>query len=241
MLITVCVRFRRENSICCGSGRCSMPCSGELLEQPVVERPLVLELQRADGVRDVLQRVLDGVRVGVHRVDAPLVARAVVRGALDAVDGRVAHVDVGRGHVDLRAQHVGAVGVLAVAHLAEERQVLRRRALAEGRVLAGLAEAAAVALHLLGRLRIHVGVAVLDQALGELVHEVEVVAREVELLVARRRSRSPATSPSPMMESTYSCSSFSGLVSSKRMWQMPPYSFARPKFRQIDFACPMWR
>src|SRR5207248_1327142 len=41
-----------------------------------------------------------------------------------------------------------------------------------------------------------------------------------------------------MMESTYSCSSFSGLVSSKRRFVWPPNSAAKPKFRQIDFACP---
>ncbi len=44
-----------------------------------------------------------------------------------------------------------------------------------------------------------------------------------------------------MIESTYSCSSFSGLVSSKRRLQVPPNWFAIPKFRQIDLAWPMCR
>src|SRR5689334_17522327 len=44
-----------------------------------------------------------------------------------------------------------------------------------------------------------------------------------------------------MMESTYSCSSFSGLVSSKRRLVLPPNSAAKPKFRQIDLACPRCR
>ena len=39
----------------------------------------------------------------------------------------------------------------------------------------------------------------------------------------------------------YSCSSLSGFVSSNRRWQRPPNSWAMPKFKQIDFACPMWR
>src|ERR1700693_3575597 len=42
-----------------------------------------------------------------------------------------------------------------------------------------------------------------------------------------------------MMESTYSVSSFSGLVSSKRRLVCPPNSAARPKSRQIALACPM--
>ena len=41
------------------------------------------------------------------------------------------------------------------------------------------------------------------------------------------------------MESTYSCSSVVGLVSSKRRLNFPPYLTASPKLRQIDFACPI--
>src|SRR5436305_3303668 len=44
-----------------------------------------------------------------------------------------------------------------------------------------------------------------------------------------------------MIESTYSVSSFSGLVSSKRRLVPPPNSSARPKSRQIALACPMCR
>jgi hypothetical protein len=50
---------------------------GQAVQQPVVEGALVLELEGADGVGDVLERVLDGVGEGVHRVDAPPVAGAV--------------------------------------------------------------------------------------------------------------------------------------------------------------------
>src|SRR5436309_228506 len=44
-----------------------------------------------------------------------------------------------------------------------------------------------------------------------------------------------------MIESTYSVSSFSGLVSSKRRFVCPPNSSASPKSRQIALACPMCR
>ena len=47
------------------------------LQQPVVERPLILELQGADRMSDVFQRVFDWMRESVHRVDAPPVARIV--------------------------------------------------------------------------------------------------------------------------------------------------------------------
>src|SRR5690606_27014796 len=126
----------------------------------------------------------DGVRVGVHGVDAPLVAGVVVLGVLDAVDGRVAQVDVGAGHVDPGAQHHGAVGVLTALHFAEARQVVGGAAAAEGAVHAGLAEVAPVGTHLLGRLLVHVGVTGLDEVFGRAVHEVEVVAGLVGPVVA---------------------------------------------------------
>ena len=128
-------RLSRANSICCGSGRASRPKSASRSLHPVVERAVVLELERADRVGDVLQRVRDAVGVVVHRVDAPLVAGAVVVRVADAVDDRVAQVDVRRVHVDLQPQHARAVGELAGAHAAEQVEVLRRRAVAIGAVL----------------------------------------------------------------------------------------------------------
>ena len=83
---------------------------------------MILELQRADRVRDVFERVRDRVRVIVHRIDAPFVAGAVMVGVTDAVDRRVAQVHVGRGHVDLRAQDVLAIGEFAGLHAAEQVQ-----------------------------------------------------------------------------------------------------------------------
>ena len=81
------------------------------------------------------------VRVVVHRVDAPGVAGAVVGGVPDAVEQRVAQVHVGRRHVDLRAQHVRAVGELAGPHAREEVEVLRDRPVAVRAVLARLGDA----------------------------------------------------------------------------------------------------
>ena len=51
----------------------------ERVHQPVIERTMVLELQRAERMRDPLERVRQRVRVVVHRVDAPGVAGPVVR------------------------------------------------------------------------------------------------------------------------------------------------------------------
>ena len=149
---------------------------------PAVERLMVGELERAHGVGDVLDRIGLAVRVVVHGVDAPLVAGAVMRGVEDAVHDRVAHVEVGRGHVDLGAQHARAVGELAVLHAHEEVEILFDGAVAIGAVLAGLGQGAAVLADLVGGEVVDVGLAGLDQLEGPLVELAEVVGGVAEPL-----------------------------------------------------------
>ena len=102
----------------------------ELVDEPVVQRPVILEFERAQRVRDALNRVRQRMREVVHRIDAPGVARPMMRGVPDAIERRVAHVEIRRRHVDLRAQDVRAVFELARAHPGEEVEVLRDRAIA---------------------------------------------------------------------------------------------------------------
>jgi hypothetical protein len=135
-------------------------------------------------VRDVLQRVLDRVREGVHRVHTPLVAGVVVGGVADAVDRRVAQVDVGRAHVDPGPQDVGAVGELAGPHALEEIHVVFDAAGAEGRILPRLGQRAAVDAHFLGRLAVDIGVASRNQVFGKLRHPVEIIGGVVEVAFA---------------------------------------------------------
>ena len=147
----------------------------QLLDVPVVQRPVILELQRADGVGDALDGIGLAVGVVVHRVDAPLVAGAVVLGVEDAVHHRVAHVQVGRGHVDLGPQGPGAVRELAGAHALEQVQVLLDRAVAIGALPAGFGQRAPVLPNLVRGQIADVGLAGLDQLDGPLVQLVEVV------------------------------------------------------------------
>ena len=77
-----------------------------------------------------------------------------------AVDDGVAHVDVGRRHVYLCAQHLGAVGIDARLHLAEELQVLLHAPVPVWRGSARLCKRAAGGGYLLGGEVAHVGVAV---------------------------------------------------------------------------------
>ena len=125
------------------------------------------------------------MRVVVHRVDAPRVAGAVMVRAADAVQHRVAHVDVRRRHVDLRAQHARAVGELAGAHPPEQVEVLVHRAVAVRALAARLRQRAAVLADLVGGQVVDVRLAVADQLLGAVVELLEVVGRVVEPVVPR--------------------------------------------------------
>ncbi len=156
----------------------------KLLDVPLVERLMVGELQGTHGVRDLFERIRLAVREVVHRIDAPLVAGAVMLGVEDAVHDRVAHVEVGRGHVDLGAQDAGAVGKLALAHALKQVEILLDAAVAVGAVCAGLGEGAAMLANLLGGEVIDVGLAGLDQLhrpREELIEVVGGVAETVPL------------------------------------------------------------
>ena len=94
----------------------------------------------------------------------------------DAVHHRVSHVEVRRGHVDLRAQRARAVLELPGAHAREEIQVLVDRTLSVGTVASRLVDRAAVLAGLVRGEVAHVREALLDQLHREAVELLEVVA-----------------------------------------------------------------
>ena len=154
----------------------------KLVEEPVVQGAMVLELQRAQRMRDAF----DGVRLAVGEVvggvDAPRVSGAVVRGFEDAIHHRIAQVQVWRGHVDLRPEGPGAVLELAGPHPLEEAQVLLDRPVVVGALLSGSGERSAILAYLLGAQVTDVGLALLDQPHREVVELLIVAGGEVLVL-----------------------------------------------------------
>jgi hypothetical protein len=73
----------------------------QLLYEPIVQRAMVYELQRADGVGNMFYAITLAVREIIHRIDTPFISRAVVMLMLDAVDNRVAEEKVGMSHIHL--------------------------------------------------------------------------------------------------------------------------------------------
>ena len=155
---------------------------GDVLDDPVVEGPVVLKLQGAQGVGDALHGVLKGVGVVVHGVDAPLVPGAVVAGVVDPVDHRVSHIEVAGGQVDLGPQGVPAVLKLPCPHPAEQVQALLFGAVPVG-ALGGVGQIPPHLLHLLRGQLAHVSQALFDQLLGALVHGLKVIGGVVEPVV----------------------------------------------------------
>ena len=149
----------------------------ERLDEPVVQRTVHVEFQGADRVGDPLDRVALAVGVVVHRVDAPLVARAVMLGVDDAVHDRVAEQHVRMGHVDLGAQHLGSVGELAVLHSREQIEVFLHRTVAPRRGRSRHGYRTAVFADLVLRLVVDIGQPLLDQYDGPFVELVEIVRR----------------------------------------------------------------
>ena len=59
----------------------------------------------------------------IHGIDMIAVARVMMLGMFDAVDGGIAHVKVGGCHVNPSAQNIGAFGEIAFFHLIKKSNV----------------------------------------------------------------------------------------------------------------------
>ena len=123
---------------------------------------MVLKLQRAQGVGDPLQSILNGVGKVVHGVDAPLVALTVMVHMPDAVENGVAHIEVAGGKVDFGTEGVTVILKFAGTHPGEEVQALLHGPVPPGRLGRGV-HIAPVFLELLGGQLADVGQALFDQ------------------------------------------------------------------------------
>src|SRR5271154_3050909 len=100
-----------------------------------------------------MRNALDGVRLAVGeivaRIDAPGLAGARMLGVKDAIEHRIAQVDVARTHVDLGAQHARAVRKLTGAHAAKQIEIFLDAPAPVRALRASLRQRAARETHLL--------------------------------------------------------------------------------------------
>ena len=93
---------------------------GYIVDDPVVKGPVILVLKGAEGMGDTLQCVLNGVGKVIHGENAPLCTLTVMLNVADAVDDRVAHIEVAAFKVYLGTESVFALLELAISHTAEK-------------------------------------------------------------------------------------------------------------------------
>ncbi|CCJ97352.1 hypothetical protein BN130_3945 [Cronobacter malonaticus 507] len=125
--------------------------NGDVIQHPVIQTTVVLELQRTERMGDAFQRIGDAVGEVVHRVDAPFVARLVMFGEFNAIQHRVTHHDKRRRHINFRAQARFALFKPTGTHFLKQRQVFFHTAIAERAVFARCGQRAAVFADLLRR------------------------------------------------------------------------------------------
>ncbi len=154
----------------------------EVVDEPAIERLVVGKLEAAHRMRHVLNRIRLPVRVVIHRIDAPFVARAMMRRVQDAIHHRIAHVQVRRRHVDLGPQHAAAIGELALLHPNKQVKILFNGPVAIRAVLARLGQCAAVLADLIGSEVIDVCLAGPDQLQRPLVELPEIVRGKAQAL-----------------------------------------------------------
>ena len=207
----------------------------DVIDHPVVKRPMVLELERAERVRDPFDRIRDRVVVG--RINTPCLAGPMMRRVADAYSVGSRMLIFGE-PMSIRARSMRAPSRNSPARIRRNRSRLS----AAERLRCGLLRPGSVSVPrnsrgLVGGETVHVGEAV-ESAARQTCTSVQ---SNPTRSTADRPSRTPATGRPARSTRRTPASSLVGFVSSKRRLQTPANSSATPKLRQIDFAWPMCR
>ena len=154
----------------------------QTVNDPIIERTVDFEFQSAHRVRHAFERIFNRMGEVIHRITVPGVARVVVGLIDNAVDDRVAEVDVGRSHVNLGAEAVRTFSEFTSAHATEEIEVFFYATIAIGGETAGFLRDATISLPLLLGEFAHIGLTATNQFLGNLPHGVKHIASVEELV-----------------------------------------------------------
>ena len=136
---------------------------------------MLLKFEGAQRVRNPLDRIRYWVREVVHWIDAPLIARPMMRHMGDTVNHRVAHDEIRRCHVDLCTQDARAIWELSRTHAREEVEILLHGAIAVRTFPPRLGQRTAMRANLICREIIYVCKPFLNQRDGISIHLLEVI------------------------------------------------------------------
>ena len=127
------------------------------------------------------QGIGNTVRVIVHRVDTPFVAGALMADMTDAVENRVAQVDIGRGHIDSGAQHMRPVREFSGTHTAKQVETFSCRAIAIRAVCAWFSQCAAQFPDFISSLAVYICFSLCNQIFGKFVQLIKVIRGVVKM------------------------------------------------------------
>ena len=85
---------------------------------------MIFELQSTKRMGDTLHGIGNWVGKIIHWIDAPLVPGFLMALVLNAIQGGIAHVDIGAGHVNLGPKDMLTVLVVTRTHLFEHFHIL---------------------------------------------------------------------------------------------------------------------
>ena len=91
-------------------GRC------QLIQKPIVKRPMNLKFQRTDRMSDSFEIVTLSMSKVVHRIDAPPITGSMMATVDNPVHDRVTHQHIGSSHIDLSPQHPATFRELSIFH-----------------------------------------------------------------------------------------------------------------------------
>ena len=138
---------------------------------------MIFELERAQRMRNAFDGIGQTVREVVHRIDRPRIAGVLMRNLADAIQRRIAKIDVAARHVDLRAQGFRAVGVFAGAHACEQIQIFRDRPIAIRRIATRFRERSAILTNFFGTQIANVSFPIANQFLRTAINHFEIIRR----------------------------------------------------------------
>mmetsp|Transcript_8861 Transcript_8861/g.15579 ORF Transcript_8861/g.15579 Transcript_8861/m.15579 type:complete len:218 (-) Transcript_8861:351-1004(-) len=136
---------------------------------------MILKLQRAQRMRNPLDRISNRMGKVIHGINTPFISGSLMRFVFNTINHRIAEVEIGRGHVYLGTEGVRSIGKATRAHLFEELEIFFSGSIAVWTFLSWLGQCASILSHFLGRQFIDEGVSRLDEVDCCIVNELEVI------------------------------------------------------------------
>ncbi|MBA7685380.1 hypothetical protein ES703_93803 [subsurface metagenome] len=116
----------------------------QFVKYPVVQRAIILKFQRTNGMCDAFDGIRETMGKIVRRINAPFVVSSVMRFMSNAIEDRIPHIQIWRGHINFCSKHVRAILEFSCPHPLEQVQVFLDRTSSIRTVLARLSQGAAV-------------------------------------------------------------------------------------------------